>query len=157
VETCTTCCLCYTGQTDGLCRSDRWPVPVRPMACAGQTGGQSRSGRWLQQPHNESLSDFSRPWNKNISKTQLARKKNPTRSLTKHELTSNNTTQRHTDQGIHPRQIPQRAHTGQTGQEHRSDRWKLGSSGWTEPAGQLLQIQLLISRFPPRIQTKLWR
>jgi hypothetical protein len=38
-ETCTACCLCCTGQTDGLRRSDQWH---------GQTSGQSRSARWLQ-------------------------------------------------------------------------------------------------------------
>jgi hypothetical protein len=104
-------------------------TPVRPMACAdqtgdiSQTGGKSWSGRWLQQSHNnvpESLVDFSRPWNKNTPKTQPMRKKNPTQSLAKQhqtgqELTSNNTTQRHTDQANHPRHIPQKANTGQTG------------------------------------------
>jgi hypothetical protein len=39
-ETCTACCVCYTGQTDGLRRSDRWhrpdrwTEPVRPVATA---------------------------------------------------------------------------------------------------------------------------
>jgi hypothetical protein len=95
-----------------LHRSDRWPAPVRPVTPvrpvdrAGQAGGcSSRTTRVL-----ESLSDFYRPWNKNTSITQLARKKNPTWSLIKHlqtcqEVSSNNTTQRHTDQAIHPRQI----------------------------------------------------
>jgi hypothetical protein len=30
-KTCTACCLCYTCQTDGLHRSDRWPAPTRPV------------------------------------------------------------------------------------------------------------------------------
>jgi hypothetical protein len=117
---------------------------VRPMAYAGQagdtgqTGGQCRSGRWLQQLHNkrsrESLGDFYRPWNKNTPKTQPVRKENSTQNLTKQlqtdqELTSNTQTQRHTSQAFHPRQISQVAHTGQTGQKHRSDRCNLGSSG----------------------------
>jgi hypothetical protein len=34
VETCTACCLCCTGQIDGLRRSDRWTTPVRPVATA---------------------------------------------------------------------------------------------------------------------------
>jgi hypothetical protein len=60
--------------------------------------------------------------------------KNPSQNRAKHiqtsqELTSTNMTQRHTSQANHLRQIPQRAHIGQTGQEHRSDRWYLGSSG----------------------------
>jgi hypothetical protein len=106
--------------------SDRWPTPdrpvtpVRPVDKADQAGGCS--SRTTSVP--ESPSDFSRPWNKNTSKTQPVKKKNPTQSLTKHlqtcqELTSNNTTQRRTDQVVHPRQIPQRAHNSQ---EHRSDR-----------------------------------
>jgi hypothetical protein len=111
-----------------LHRSDRWLAPVRPVTPVrpvdriGQASGCN--SRTTSIP--ESLSDFSRLWNKNTPKTQPA-KKNPTQSLTKHlqtcqELTSNNTTQKHTDQAIHPRLIPQRARTGQTGQEHRSDR-----------------------------------
>jgi hypothetical protein len=33
-ETCMACCLCCTGQTDGMHRSDRWTGPVRPVATA---------------------------------------------------------------------------------------------------------------------------
>jgi hypothetical protein len=33
-ETCTACCLCRTGQTDGLRRSDRWTASVGPVATA---------------------------------------------------------------------------------------------------------------------------
>jgi hypothetical protein len=119
-----------------LHRSDRWPAavkpvtPVRPVDSAGQAGGYS--SRTTSVP--ESLSDFSRPWDKNTPKTQPTRKENPTQNLTKQlqtdqELTSNTKTQRHPSQAIHPRQIPQVAHTGQTGQEHQSDRCNLGSSG----------------------------
>jgi hypothetical protein len=96
-------------------------TPVRPMACTGQIGGQpgGYSSRTTNVPG--SLSDSSRPWNRNTPKTQPARKKNPSQSLAKQlqtvqELTSNNTTQRHTNQAIHLRQIPQRAHTSQIGQ-----------------------------------------
>jgi hypothetical protein len=68
----------HSGNLHGLLpvlhQTDRWPTLVRPMACAGQTGdtgqtgGQSRqaggySSRTTSVP--ESLSDFSRPWNKN--------------------------------------------------------------------------------------------
>jgi hypothetical protein len=124
-----------TGQTGGQSRSDRCPAPVRPVTPvrlvdrAGQAGGYSRHTTNIP----ESLYDFSRPWNKNTHKTQLARKKNPSQNQAKHLQTrqkqiSTNTTQRHTSPANHPRQIPQRAHTGQTGQEHRSDRWCLGSS-----------------------------
>jgi hypothetical protein len=80
-------------------------TPVRPMACAGQTGGRtSQAGGYSRRTTNvpESLSDFSRPWNKNTPKTQPARKENPTQNQAKQhqtdqELTSNSTTQRHTD------------------------------------------------------------
>jgi hypothetical protein len=82
----------------------RWPVsvrpeaPVRPVDRAGQAG--VCSSRTTNVP--ESLSDFSRPWNKNTPKTQPARKGNPTQNLAKQlqtdqELTSNNTAQRHTN------------------------------------------------------------
>jgi hypothetical protein len=140
-----------------LHRSDRWPAPVRPVDSAGQAGGYS--SRTTNVP--ESLSDFSRPWNKNTPKTQPARKKNSTQNLTKQlqtdqELTSSTKTQKHTSQAVHPRQIPQVAHIGQTGQEHRSNRCNLGNSGWTAPAGQLLQIQTSISRIAPRTWTRLW-
>jgi hypothetical protein len=124
----------HSGNLHGLLpvlhRSYQWPAPVRPVDSAGQVGGYN--SRTTSVP--ESLSDFSRPWNKNTPKTQPARKKNPTQNLSKQlqtdqELNSNTKTQRHTSQAVHPRQIPQVARTGQTGQEHRSDRCNLGSSG----------------------------
>jgi hypothetical protein len=78
-----------------LHRSDRWPAPVRPVTPvrpvyrANQAGGYN--SRTTSVP--ESLSDFSRPWNKNTPKTQPARKENLTQSLAKQlhtneELTS---------------------------------------------------------------------
>jgi hypothetical protein len=150
----------HSGNLHGLLpvlhRSDRWTVPVRPVGRAGQAGGYSRrTTRVLQ-----SLSDFSRLWNKNTPKTQPARKENPTQNLTNQlqtnqELTSSTKTQRHTNQEVHPRQIAEVTCTGQTGQEHRSDRCSLGSSEWTTPTGQLLQIQTSISRIAPRTWTRL--
>jgi hypothetical protein len=133
-----------------LHRSDLWATLVRPVDKAGQVGGYS--SRTTRVP--ESLSDFSRPWNKTTPKTQPAWKENPTQSLTKQlqankEQTSSTKTQRHTSQAVHLRKIPQVTHTCQTGQEHRSDRCSLGSSGRTAPAGQLLQIQTSISRIAP--------
>jgi hypothetical protein len=130
----------HSGNLHGLLpvlhRSDRWPAPVRPvtpvkpMNSAGQASGNS--SRTTSVP--ESLNDFFRPWNKNTPKTQPARKENPTQNLAKQlqtdqELTSSTKTQRHTSQAVHPRQIPQVARTGQTGQEHRSNQCNLGSSG----------------------------
>jgi hypothetical protein len=67
-----------------LHRSDRWPAPVkpvtpvRPVDRAGQAGGYS--SRTTSVP--ESLSDFSKHWNKNTPKTQPARKEKPTQNLT---------------------------------------------------------------------------
>jgi hypothetical protein len=105
-----------------LHRSDRWPEPVRPVTTVRSVGSAGQAGSYSSRTTNvpESLSDFSRPWNKDTPKTQPARKKNPTQSLarqhlTGQELSNNNTTQRHTDQATHPRQIPQRG-------LHRSDR-----------------------------------
>jgi hypothetical protein len=46
---------------------------------AGQAGGYN--SRTTSVP--ESLSDLSRPWNKNTPKTQPALKENPTQNLTK--------------------------------------------------------------------------
>jgi hypothetical protein len=130
----------HSGNLHGLLpvlhRSDRWPAPVRPVTPvrpvdrAGQAGGYN--SRTTSIP--ESLSDFSRPWNKSTPKTQPAQKENPTQNLTdqlqtNQELTSSTKTQRHTSQAVHPRQIPQVSRTSQIGQEHRSDRCSLGSSG----------------------------
>jgi hypothetical protein len=130
----------HSGNLHGLLpvphRSDRWPAPVRPMTpvrpvdSASQVGGYS--SRTTSVP--ESLSHFSRPWNKTTPKTLPARKENPTQNLTKQlqtdqELTSITKTQRHTSPAAHPRQIPQKTFTGQTGQEHWSDLCSLGSSG----------------------------
>jgi hypothetical protein len=113
------------------CAAPVRPVtPVRPVDSAGQAGGYN--SRTTSVP--ESLSDFSRPWNKTTPKTQPALKENPTLYLTKQlqtdqELTRSTKTQRHTSPAAHPRQLPQETCTGQTGQEHRSDRCSLGSSG----------------------------
>jgi hypothetical protein len=130
----------HSGNLHGLLpvlhRSERWsalvrPVtPVRPVDSADQAGGYS--SRTTNVP--ESLSNFSRPWNKNTPKTQSAQKENSTQNLTNQlqtdkELTNSTKAQRHTSQAAHPMQIPQVARTGQTGQEHQLDRCNLGSSG----------------------------
>jgi hypothetical protein len=129
-----------------LHRSDRWPVPVRPVATAA-----------AQQVFQKASVDFLGP----ETKTQPAQKENPTQSLAKQhqkdqELTKSTTTQKQTCHAIHPRQIPQMVHTGQTGQEHQSDRCNLGSSGRTTPAGQHPQIQTSISQLAPRTCARLW-
>jgi hypothetical protein len=134
----------HSGNLHGLLpvlhRSDRWPAPVRPMTPvrpvdrAGQASGYNNRTRSVP----ESLSDFSRPWNKNTPKTQAAQKENSTQSLRKQlqtdqELTRSTMTQKHSSQAVHPRQIPQVAYTGQTGHGHRSDRSSLGSSDEQHP------------------------
>jgi hypothetical protein len=73
----------HSGNLHGLLpvlhRSDRWHAPVRPVTLvrpvdrAGQAGGYN--SRAANVP--ESLSDFSRPWNKNTPKTQPAWKEKP--------------------------------------------------------------------------------
>jgi hypothetical protein len=126
----------FHGLLHVLHRSDRWHAPVRPVTpvrpvnSADQAGGYSSCTTSVP----ESINDFSRPWNKNTPKTQPARKEYPRQNLTNQlqtdqELASSNKIQRHTNQAVHPRQIPQVARTGQSGQEHRSDRCNLGSSG----------------------------
>jgi hypothetical protein len=124
----------HSGNLHGLLpvlhRSDRWPALVRPVKSVGRASGYS--SRTTSVP--ESPSDFSMPWNKNTPKTQPAQKEKPTQNVprqlqTDQELTSNTTAQKHTSPADHPRQIPQVARTSQTGQEHRSDRCNLCSSG----------------------------
>jgi hypothetical protein len=101
--------------------SDRWPAPVRPVTPvrpvdrAGQAVGYNSCTTNVP----KSLSDFSRPWNRNTPKTQPARKKNPSQSQAKQhqtgqELTSNSTTQRQ-----EPSSSPE---TNPTRGSHRSDR-----------------------------------
>jgi hypothetical protein len=112
-----------------LHRSDRWPAPVRPVTPvrpvdrAGQAGGYSSRTTNVS----ESLTDFSRPWNKITPKPQPARKENLTQDLTKHhktdqELTSSTKTQGHTSQAVHRGKCHKRLapirpikSTGQTG------------------------------------------
>jgi hypothetical protein len=119
-----------------LHRSNRCPAPVRPVTRvrpvdrADQVGGYS--SRTTSVP--ECLSDFSRPWNKSTPKNTTYKEGKPYTNLTKQhqtdqEPTSSTKPQRHTSQAVHPRQIPQKTCSGQTGHEHRSDRCSLGSSG----------------------------
>jgi hypothetical protein len=62
-----------------LHRLDRWPAPVRPVAPVRLVDRASQAGGYNSRTTNvsENLSDFSQPWNKNTTKTQRARKKNP--------------------------------------------------------------------------------
>jgi hypothetical protein len=85
-----------------LHRSDRWPTPVRPVTLVRSVDSAGQAGGYSSHTTNvpESLSDFSRPWNRNTPKTQPARKENPTQNLTNQlqtdqEQTSSTKTQRH--------------------------------------------------------------
>jgi hypothetical protein len=107
------------------------------MTFVRQTCDHYRSGRWQQQMRRnipESLSDFSRSWNKTTSKPQTEGKEKPSQSLAKHletcqELTKSTTAQRHTYPTIHPSQNLTKGSTGQTGGRHRSDRSRPRHSG----------------------------
>jgi hypothetical protein len=83
----------HSGNLHGLLpvlhRSDRWPVPVRqvtpvrPVNRAGQAGGYN--SRTTNVP--ESLSKFSRPWNKNTPKNTTCKEGKPYTNLTKQPQT----------------------------------------------------------------------
>jgi hypothetical protein len=144
-------------------RSDRWPMPVRPMVpvrpvdSASQAGGNNNCAEMFQEASMTPLG----PGTKTTSKTQTEGEEKPSQNLaqlleTYQELTSNTSPQRHTNQTVHTRQIPRYlapvtpvTRTGQTGQS-----WV--ARGEQQLAGQLLQIQIPISRFTPRIRTRLW-
>jgi hypothetical protein len=91
-------------------------APVRPVNSAGQAGGK-------QQMHSEvlgSFSDSSRPWNKNHHQRTTCQEGKPLTKLSK--TTPNYPRTREQENGTtphehssSPRQIPQRASTGQTG------------------------------------------
>jgi hypothetical protein len=86
-----------------LHRSDRWPALVRPVDRAGQAGGYSSHTTSVL----ESLSDFSRPWNKNTPKTQPARKENPTPKPSKTTPKRPRTDQQHQDpKTLRTRSVP---------------------------------------------------
>jgi hypothetical protein len=102
-------------------RSDRLAPPVRPVP-AGETEQLPLSGSTTVRPvRHTGPTDGS-----------LKAPKAPNRS-TDHQTDPNSKQQQHgttTNTPRHsPEQNPTRACTGQTGQEHRSDRCSLGSSG----------------------------
>jgi hypothetical protein len=132
-----------------------WPTPVRPVSTTGQTGpcwwNLATSTKWLHtvQAGATHRSDRSRPESPKTPNRPTELQTNPNSKQQQHRTTAN--TPRRS-----PEQKPNRGCTGQTGERHRSDRCSLGSSGWTTPAGQLLQIQALISWIAPRAWTRLW-
>jgi hypothetical protein len=129
-------------------RSDRWAPPVRPVP-AGELQWFPLSGVTPVRPvryTGQTGHSLKTPKSPNRP-TDL--QTDPNSKQPQHRATAN--TPRHS-----PEQNPTEGCTGQTGQEHRSDRCRLGSSGWTAPAGQLPQIQTSISRITPRTWTRLW-
>jgi hypothetical protein len=175
-ETCMACCLCCTGQTDGLRLSDQWHLSDRwtePVRTVGTTATQQVFKRALVTslgPRTRTLPKHKLHGRKTLHKALQNNSKQtknwpaaprPKDTRVKHFTRGKShkwhaPTQRHTSQAFHPRQIPQVACTGQIGHTHRSDQSSLGSSGWTTPAGQLPKIKLPISRIAPRICTRLW-
>jgi hypothetical protein len=99
-----------------LHRSDRWPVPVRPVDSVGHVGSYINCIKNIL----ESLSDFSRPWNKTTSKNTTCKGRKP---YTKPSQTPRNlpTTdqQQHTTAGNSPRRSPK---ANPTKGLHQSDR-----------------------------------
>jgi hypothetical protein len=110
----------HSGNLHGLLpelhRSDRWPAPVRPVESVGQAGGYSSRTTSLL----ESLSDFSRPWNKTTPKTQPARKKKPYTKPNKTTPNRPRTDQQHQDPKTHESSSSHEENP--TRDLHRSDR-----------------------------------
>jgi hypothetical protein len=78
-------------------------TPAKPVDRAGQACGCSN--RTTSVP--DSLSDFSRPWNKNTPKNTTYKEGKLYTNLIKQlqtdqELTNSTKTQRHTSQAVHP-------------------------------------------------------
>jgi hypothetical protein len=63
----------FHGSLPVLHRSDRWLVPVRPVTPVRPVGRADQADGYSSRTTNvpESLSDFSRPWNKNTPKHNL--------------------------------------------------------------------------------------
>jgi hypothetical protein len=105
-----------------LHQSDRWPAPVRPVTPVRPVDRAGQAGDYNSRTTNvpKSLSDFSRPWNRNTPKTQPARKKNPSQSPAK--TTPNQPRrdqQQHNPRTHKPSNSPE---TNPTKGSHRSDR-----------------------------------
>jgi hypothetical protein len=113
-----------TGLLPVLHRSDRLPAAVRPVDRASQAGGYN--SRTTNVP--ERLSDFSRPGTKTPQNVPCKEGKPYTKPNKTTPIRPRTNQQHHSSKTheSHPRQIPQ---VVRTGQEHRSDRCNLGSSG----------------------------
>jgi hypothetical protein len=105
-----------------LHRSDRWPAPVRlvtpvrPVNRAGQAG--RCSNRTTSVP--ESLSDFSRPWNKNTPKNTTCKERKPYTKPNKTTPNRPRTNQQHQDPKTHESSSSPEANP--TSDSHWSDR-----------------------------------
>jgi hypothetical protein len=102
--------------------SDRWPAPVRPVTpvrpvdSAGQTSGYN--SRTTSVP--ESLSDFSRPWNKTTPKHTTCTEGKPYTKPNKTTPNRPRTDQQHQDLKTH--QSSSSLEANPTRDSHRSDR-----------------------------------
>jgi hypothetical protein len=130
----------HSGNLHGLVpvlhRSDRWPVPVRPVDRTGQAGVYSSHTTNVP----ESLNDLSRPWNKNTPKTQPARKKKPYTKTSKTTPSKPRTDQQHHNPKTHESSNSPKANP--TNNTHRSDQSlapvipvKLGQLGMNSTRG----------------------
>jgi hypothetical protein len=131
------------------------PTSVRPVSTTDQTGpcwwNWATFTKWLHtgQTGETHRSDQSQP-----ESPQSTEQANRPPNWPKLETAATQDNIEHTQ--TFTRAKTTKGCTGQTGQEHRSDRCSLGSSGWTAPAGHLPQIQTSISRIAPRTWTRLW-
>jgi hypothetical protein len=139
-----------------LHRSDRWPAPVRPVVRVGQAGGYSSHTTSVP----ESLSDFSRPWNKNTPKNTTYKEEEPFKP-------KQNNSKQTKNKPAAPRPKDTRVKQFTRGKSHkwhnRSDRShtplrpvKPRQLGMNSTRGATPQIQLPISRIAPRICARLW-
>jgi hypothetical protein len=104
-------------------------APVRPMACAGQTGGQGQVGGYSSRTTSvpDSLSDFSRPWNKNSPKNTTCTEGKPYTKPSKTTPNRLRIVKQHHDPKTHESNSSPEANP--TGDSHRSYQCNLGSSG----------------------------
>jgi hypothetical protein len=116
------CCLCsvrpmaYASQTGDTGQTGRPVTPVRPVDRAGQDGGCS--SRTTSVP--ESLSDLSRPWNKNTPKNTTFTEGKPYTKTSKITPNRPRTDQQHHGPKTHESNSSPKANP--TSGSHRSDR-----------------------------------
>jgi hypothetical protein len=130
-------------------RSDWWFSPVRPVDTAGQAGGNSKRTETFQE-----ASVTPMPWNKNHHQNTNGRERETFTNSSKAPWILPRTNQEHHSPKPHePSSSPEPKPTeGSTGQTSRG----LGARDEQRTAGQAFKITFPISRFAPRIRTRLW-